>query len=140
MLFAIFREGAPARGYTNQILAILILSVILAFFPLLGFAFHFGRAKRSELARYRAIVEGHARSVERRWYSRPYPVHVSSEESSSLTDLNSIYECARTMRIVPYRRSHLVAIVLAALVPMLPVVSSIASLHEIVRKVLKELL
>jgi hypothetical protein len=139
-LYVIVREGVPVRTVPHQALAMVILSVMLAFFPLLGFAFHFGRAKRSGLRRYRAVLEGHARNVEREWYRRPYPAQVSSEESSSLTDLNSVYDCVRTMRIIPYRRRHLLVVALAAIGPMVPVLSLISPIHEILREVLKALL
>jgi hypothetical protein len=139
-LFAIIREGAPAKEATRTMVAVLVLGLVVAFFPLLGFAFHFARAKRSGLRRYRAVLEGHARNVERAWYRRPYPAHVTSEESSSLTDLNSIYECVRAMRIIPYRRKHLVAVALAAVVPMLPVVPFIVPIDEVLRGVFQALL
>jgi hypothetical protein len=139
-LFAIVREGVPASAVTKQMLAIAILSVGLAFFPLLGFTLHFARAKRSGLRRYRAVVEGHARNIERQWYRRPYPAHVASEESSSLTDLNSIYDVVRTMQIFPYRRAHLFVVALAAIGPMLPVLSLIAPSKEILRQVFQALL
>lgn len=139
-LFAIVREGASGHGVPPNILAVVVLSVALAFFPLLGLAFHFARAKRAGMRRYRAVLEGHARNVESAWYRRPYPAHVTSEESSSLTDLNSVFDCVRTMRIIPYRRRHLLVVALAALAPMLPVLSLITPIHDIVREVLKALL
>ncbi|MDF2697096.1 MAG: hypothetical protein K0S65_5479 [Labilithrix sp.] len=139
-LVVLAREEVSARSVVNRCLAIVIVSVMLAFFPLLVFVFHFGRAKRSGLRRYRAVLEGHARNVEREWYRRPYPAHVSSEESSSLTDLNSVYDCVRTMRIVPYRRRHVIVVALAALAPLLPALSLLAPLNEIFRDVLKALL
>jgi hypothetical protein len=81
-LFEVVREGVPAHAFTKQALAVLILSVMVAFFPLLGFTFHFARDKRSALRRYRAVVEGHARNVERSWYQLPPRVSSSSARQS----------------------------------------------------------
>lgn len=139
-LFAILREGAPATAFAKPALAIVVLSLLLAFAPLLAFVVHFMRAKRSGLRRYRAIVEGHAQTVEREWYRRPFPGRVTSEESSSLADLNTVYEAIRVMRLIPFRRRHVAVIVFAALVPMLPVLSLIAPIHDVLRQVFKALL
>jgi len=140
LLFAAVREDASAQTVANQALGVLFLSVVVAFFPLLAFAFRFGRFKRLGLRRYRAVVEGHARNVEREWHRRPYPGHVSSEESSSLADLNSVYEAVRSMRIVPLRKSDLVIVALAALAPMLPALSSSASIDKLLLQVLRAML
>jgi len=139
-LFAVVCDGVPAAAVTKPMLGILILSVLIAFFPLLGFAFHFAQAKRSGLRHYRAVVEGHASNVEREWFRRPFPAHVTSEESSSLTDLNSVYDVVRTMQIIPYRRAQVSIVLLAAIIPMLPVLSFIAPIDEILRGVFKALL
>ncbi|HVH48179.1 MAG TPA: hypothetical protein VM925_37860, partial [Labilithrix sp.] len=139
-LFTIIHEGVPATAVTKPLVATLILSVILAFFPVLAFAPEFKRAKRTGLRRYRVIVEGHARNVEREWARRPYPVRVSSEESSSLADLNSVYASVRTMQPIPYRRTHLLVVVLAALAPMIPVLWLIVPVEEVLRDLLKAVL
>lgn len=139
-LFQVVREGAPASAITTQMVVFPILSVILAFFPLLTFVFPFARAKRSALRRYRAVVEGHARNVEGAWFRRPFPAHVASEEASSLTDLTSIYDRARAMRVIPFRRSHVIVVLLAATLPMIPVVLALVPIERILREVFRALL
>ncbi len=139
-LFAILREGTSPAIIARQGLAILVLSVLLAFAPMLAFAYHFIRARRSGLRRYRALVEGHARNLERDWLRRPYPAQVTSEESSSLADLNTIYDTIRTMRPFPFRHRHVAIVALAALGPMLPLVTLVTPIDEVLRQVFKALL
>lgn len=137
---AVSRGAVTTQTVTNHAVAVVVLSTTIAFLPMTGFAFHFARAKRCGLRRYRIVLEGHARNIERAWSRRPYPALVSSEESSSLADLNAVYGCVRRMRVIPFRRRHLVVVALAAIFPMVPVFAMILPIDEIVREVLQALL
>ncbi len=140
MLFAIVHDRIPARGVEHQALAIVGLALVLAFFPLFAFAPNFAHAKRLGLRRHRTVLEGHARNIERKWFGRAYPADVSSEESSSLADASSVYDRVSSMRIIPYLPGHLLAVSMAALLPMLPLLSKVASIDAIVRRVFAALL
>jgi hypothetical protein len=139
-LFQVVHEGVAPKTFGKPAVAVVSLAVMFAFAPLFGFLIPFVRAKRVALFRYRTIVEGHARNVEHEWSRQSFPAHVTSEQSSSLTDLNSIYECARSMRVVPIRRAGVVAVALAAIVPMLPVLARITPIDQALRQVLQALL
>ncbi|MBN9165240.1 MAG: Flp pilus assembly complex ATPase component TadA, partial [Myxococcales bacterium] len=80
---------------------------------------------------------GFQSALEREWFRRPFPAHVTSEESSSLTDLNSVYDVVRTMQIIPYRRAQVSIVLLAAIIPMLPVLSFIAPIDEILQEMVR---
>ena len=104
--------------------AVVVLVLFLA--PLLPWQPVLAAAKRRAELEYGALVAEHGRLVRRRWIlDEPVgdePI-LSAPELGPVADTLSLWEAARKMRTIPIGRRSLLAILLPAALPMLPVLA-----------------
>jgi hypothetical protein len=92
---------------------------------------------------YGVLAARHSHSFERRWVEGEEGKDeniVGAPDFSSLIDLGSSYDVARSIRALPFRVSMLRSTLLAALLPMAPLLLIEAPLEELLLKVAKMLL
>ena len=135
-------RGVELTSLVPVIAGFLILSMLYGLGPQLLFAPALIRLRRQGRLAYGALAAKHARLFEDRWFA---PGQTTSEllgapEISSLTDLAASYQLVRTLRPLPFGQSTVVSVLLAALIPMLPVALLEAPLKVILVRLLKVLI
>lgn len=116
--------------YANPLLTLALIALILVFGPLLSFWGPLLRAKRRGELQFSALAAHHSRDFERRWFEsqdgqreaegRPEPPLLGATEFSSLADLGTAFDVTHRMRLFPWSRRPVVAVVTAALAPLVP--------------------
>ncbi|MFP2909576.1 hypothetical protein ACLESD_31930 [Pyxidicoccus sp. 3LFB2] len=95
------------------------VSAVIVYAPLALFTPQLVRAKRQGDALFTALAAWHSRRFERKWFGDADGKDVlGAPDFSSLADLGSSFATARRMRLFPFERRSLVAVVAAALAPL----------------------
>jgi len=142
VLNAIRYEGETLGSLKFAMIAYGVLAIIVLVVPLLVVTPVLIGVKRKALREYGGLVTRHNQAFDQKWIGDK---HVEGEkilgnpDPSSLTDLGTSFDVVRRMGIVPVDKPTLVALALAAALPMLPVVLLVTPASTIVHAVLKML-
>jgi hypothetical protein len=129
-------EGADLEQFRAVYLALLMLGLAVVTGPTLVFVPALIRVKTRSQYEYGALAGRCAQSCEQRWLGDRVAVDASILESSvvqSLADLAAIHEIVRTTRVFPLGRRELVILVVAGLLPAIPVLATTIPVREIFR-------
>jgi hypothetical protein len=135
-------QGTSLRSFAPLLIAIPVLAVVIAMGPFLFFTPLLLRLRRRALYLYGVLAAQHSILFEKRWFTRSAPRDelMGAPEISSLTDLATAYFVAESIHAVPFGRGALVTLILAAAVPMIPVVLLEIPLKEILSHIAKFLM
>jgi hypothetical protein len=133
---------ARAAKFLPPLIVFVLAAQAVAFAPLLAFTTNLNRARRDGVTEYSLVALQLTRAFNQRWVEHPPPGESILDRSdvSELTDLMSSYAGLEAMRIVLFNPRATLAVTLAALLPMLPVLSTEVPLHELLAKVMRALL
>jgi len=130
-------------SFTVPIALFVVALLVLYLGPLASFLRSLLRLKRLSLLEYGALVGQHGRLVRRRWIAQE-PVAESpllqAAELGPVIDTVSMYEVVAGIRPSPIGKRALLAVVLPALLPMIPVFAIQIPVKEMLLKLLKALL
>lgn len=127
----------------KDLLSFALLSLGVLFAPLLAFCHQLALAKRRGDHAFSAVAAWHSRHFEQRWFhdkEAPGQEPLGAPEFSSLVDLGSSFTVARKMLWFPVDRRAVLAIVGAAMAPMVPILVVDRRLFEVVMALGKGLL
>jgi len=135
----IFFLGAALPDFKVEIavLVIFLLGVVLG--PLLVFALQLAQAKRTGNREYGTLAERYVREFDAKWLRGGAPADealVGSGDIQSLADLGNSFEVVRTMRIAPITKEAILQLVVATLVPIVPLALTMMSLEDLLKRLL----
>jgi hypothetical protein len=135
--------GMPLLQFKAEIaiMVVFVLCVILC--PLLVFAPQLFKAKRIGRREYGKLAESYVRAFDLKWLRGGAPDRESfmgSTDIQSLADLSNSYQVVRTMRAVPITMDTVTRLAVATLLPMLPLLLTMMSLEELLKKLIGILL
>lgn len=134
-------EGAPLTAFANVAIALLAFILILFVGPLSVFTRHLRESKRRGAFEYGALAGDFGKQFERKWLNRAAGVAEGEpEDFSSIADLFQIVENAYEMKSIPLQLTSLKDLVVAALLPFVPVVLMVMPLKDVIRSVAKLLI
>jgi hypothetical protein len=119
-------------------LAVLIAgALVVAVGPLLPFAGQLYRARLDGALRYDELAASYTDAFGQRWMRRPPDDSLlGSGDIQSLADLGNAYEVVKKMQLIPFGLETVVPVVVAVLLPMLPLALSQVPLYEVLKKLL----
>lgn len=125
-----------------EFIAFVVLAAILACGPLLLFIGMLYRARHREIDRYNGLALDYVRAFHRKWVEdRSGPDELlGTADVQSLHDLDGAYESLEKARLFPFGPRTVVGLVIAAVVPMLPLVAATMPLDELLRQLVHVLL
>jgi hypothetical protein len=133
----ILHLGATLPEFKAEIAFVVAFAMLLVFGPLLVFVFRLAPAKRVGLREYGTLAERYVREFDAKWLRGGAPADeplVGSGDIQSLADLDSSFEIVRTMRAVPITRDALMTVVGATLAPIVPLLLTMMSLEDLLKK------
>lgn len=119
-----------------QMAAFVAVALLLFLSPLLVFARALGPARRQAMLEYGTLVGEHGRLVRRRWIegrALDDDALLTAPELGPVADTVSLYEAAKAMRVVPLGKSSAMPLVVAAALPILPVLAIEIPLRDILK-------
>jgi hypothetical protein len=133
----IFHVGASLLDFKPEVGLLLLFVLCLVFAPLLVFAPQLAEAKRRGGREYGTLAERYVREFDAKWLRGGAAGDerlVGSGDIQSLADLANSFDVVRTMRLIPATRDALLQLAAATLLPLLPLVLTLMSLEDLLRK------
>jgi hypothetical protein len=126
---------ASVMSFKSEIAALLALVFVLALGPLAFFVRPLWLARFQAVREYGRLAADHARLFHARWVERGEREGLlGSPDVSSLADMGTSYDVIRLMRPFPFSLYTILIIVLAVLVPMIPLALMEVPLVELLGK------
>lgn len=133
----IFYVGATLTDFKAEMGVVVLFLLVLVFAPFLMFASQLSVTKRTGLREYGTLAERYVREFDTKWLrggtTAGEPL-VGSADIQSLADLGNSFEIVKTMRLVPVTRDAVLSLVGAALAPLVPLLLTMMSLEELLKK------
>lgn len=135
----IFYAGAALSEFKPEIIGLAAVMVFAILGPLLVFSPQLAAAKRAGLREYGALAQRHAREFDDKWLRGGAPAEqplVGSPDISSLADLGGSFEALDHMRSTPITVQTVLQLAVATLLPVLPLMLTMFSLEELIKRLL----
>ena len=135
----IFYLGVGLPQFKIEIAVVVAFLLCLVFGPLLLFAPQLAEAKRTGIREYGTLAERYVRQFDVKWLRGGAPADeplVGSGDIQSLADLSNSFEVVRTMGIAPVTKQAIVQLVVATLVPVVPLALTMMPLEELLKKLI----
>jgi hypothetical protein len=135
----IFYEGRSLLSFKMTIVGFVGFFVVAILAPLLLFTPKLARAKREGLAEYGALASSYVMDFEQKWL----PAKVNDEQLlgsgdiQSLADLGNSFAVVREMRVIPFGTDDVVRLLVATVIPIVPLLLTIMPLEQLVTQIIK---
>ena len=129
---AVHFRGANLLDFRGQLIAFVVIVVVGLLLPLLVFAPKLVRVREEQVLSLSGSAHRGAGDLARKLRASRAG-EIPTDAVSGLTDFGVLYENARLMRPVPLETQHVLALVLAAVAPFLPLVLLVMPAREVVR-------
>jgi hypothetical protein len=135
----IFYQGRTLMSFNASIAGVAGFYVISILGPLTMFTFALSRAKRRGLREYGTLATMYGSGFMKKWIHEGGngETLLGSGDIQSLADLGGSYRAMDEMRPVPFGLNDAVRLVVAALLPVLPLLLTVMPLDEIVSRLFK---
>jgi hypothetical protein len=136
----IFFQGATLPDFKVELLVIVLFLLFVVLGPLLFFTPHLSAARRAGLREYGALAQRYVREFDDKWLRGGAPAGeslVGSADIQSLADLGNSFEIVRSMRMVPFTRDAVVQLAVITLLPVAPLLLTMVSLEELLKRLLQ---
>ena len=137
---AIFVDGRPVQEFKLVVGALVVGMVVLFAGPLFIFAPPLRRARIRGIFAYGELASAVGRRFEERWLGRHGEVSddaLSVQDFSATTDLYQVVANVSAMRVTPVNLWILIPLVVATLLPFVPIVLAILPLRELLALIAK---
>jgi hypothetical protein len=135
----IFFEGATLPEFLLEIVGVVGALVFVVLCPLMVFAGQLARTKRLGLRAYGVLAQRYVREFDAKWIRNDRDVAepiMGSADIQSLADLANSFEVIKTMRYTPFSKETVVQLAIVTLVPLTPLLLTMISLEELVKRLL----
>lgn len=139
----IFYEGATLLAFKPEIAAFVVFVLWVTLGPLCAFAGRLAQCKRKGLLEYGSLGSRYVREFDLKWLRAVPPTDepfVGSADIQSLADLANSFEVVKGMRLFPFDKGVLLQTAVISLLPVLPLMLTLISLEELLKRLLGILL
>jgi hypothetical protein len=136
----IFFQGATLVDFKAELVVTVAFLLLVVLGPLLLFAPHLSQARRVGLREYGSLAQRYVREFDDKWLRGGAPPDeplVGSADTQSLADLGNSFEIVRGMTAVPITRRTLVQLAVITLLPVAPLLLTMLSLEELLKRLLQ---
>lgn len=134
LLNRIVHLGASLPDFAIEIGAVVVFMLLLALGPLVVFAGQLAQVRRTGLDEYGVLAQRLADEFDTKWVRGGAPgdePFLGSPDISALADMGGSYEVIENMRSVPIAPEALIPLVVAILLPMLPLTLTMMPLEAL---------
>ena len=135
----VIHQGADLMEFRARVFSFVALAVIVLLLPLLAFVPKLARARYDTLLFLSGRGYQGAGELERRLRSRSGD-ELPDQKISGLADYGTVCESARLMRAAPLEWRHVLVILLAAVLPFLPLAFLVMPAQEVLKTLAKLLM
>jgi hypothetical protein len=132
-------RGEDLMAFRGEVAAFTVIAAMVLLLPLLVFAPQLMRAREKHLLFLSGSAHLGAGDLERKLRASRHG-ELPADAVSGLSDFSVLYDHARLMRPVPLEMQHILALVLSAVVPFLPLVFIVMPAREVMQTLLRLLI
>ncbi len=135
-------EGAVLTSFYVEVVAFTAVTVLVVVGPLLVFTLPLAAAKRAGLREYHRLSRRYVDEFDEKWLrgsAPPAEPLVGSADIQSLADLGNSFEKVRGMSIVPITWAAVIQLVTVVVLPIVPLLLTLISLEELLKRIVKVL-
>lgn len=136
----ILYEGEVLTSFYVEVVLFAAFSVFVIVAPLLLFMLPLAAAKRKGVREYAQLSRQYADEFSAKWIHGTPPAGetlIGNSDIQSLADLGNSYDKVRGMSIVPITRGAVAQLVVAALLPLVPLLLTLISFEELLKRIVK---
>jgi hypothetical protein len=136
----IFFQGARLPDFKLELVVVVAFPLLVVLGPLLLFTPHLSQARRVGLREYGTLAQRYVREFDDKWLRGGAPAGealVGSADIQSLADLGNSFELVRSTRLLPFTRDMVLQLAVVTLLPVTPLLLTMVSLEELVRRLLQ---
>jgi len=137
LAYEIVHRGSSLNSLKYHVLVFVVLAIVILHAPLLVFAGRLARCRFRGLLDFGTLIGQHDRAFDKKWIkpvcTNPESL-LGSPDVRSLADFAKVFEDVDRMQLIPFDKQALVVLVLAALIPMIPLLGTAIPLTEILAK------
>ena len=135
----IFFGGATLPQFVVEIVGGVGALIFLVLCPLMVFAGQLARARRKGLGEYGVFAQCYVREFDAKWLHggrNPDEAMLGSGDIQSLADLGNSFGMIKSMGVVPFSKQTAVQLGLVTLAPLAPLLLTMISLEELLKRLL----
>jgi hypothetical protein len=139
----IWHDGATLPHFKLEIVAILLIQVLLGYFPLIFFVPQLARARREGLRDYGIVATNYVSAFREKWITRATSEKeplLGTADIQSLADLSNSFNVAGEMNLLPFTNKSILRMAIILALPILPLLLTMIPLSEIIDRLLKMVL
>lgn len=139
----ILHQGARLQDFKVEIASALLFALVQALLPLFAFVPKLLLAQRKGLHDYGLLANRYVRDFDRKWIGGEAPADeelVGTGDIQSLADLEGSYAIVRQMQPLPFGRDVVVLLLVSAALPLLPLVTTVIPLEELLKRLLEAMI
>jgi hypothetical protein len=139
----ILYEGATLQSFKPEIAVIVVFILLLVLGPLCVFTPLLVKTKREGLLTYGALASRYVLEFDNKWRqggATQDEALLGSSDIQSLADLNNSIEVIRTMQVFPFGKQTVLQAAVVALLPLLPLLLTMISLEDLLKRLIAVLL
>jgi hypothetical protein len=130
-------------AFKLEIAVYLVFLMSLVLGPVSVFAPKLVQVKREGLLNYRPLASDYVREFDKKWLRGTADSEegfIGKSDIQSLADLNNSFEVIKSMQLFPFDKQTLIQLTLVALLPLLPLLLTIISVEDLVKRLIGILL
>jgi len=139
----IFFQGATLPEFKAELIVVPVFLLLIVLGPLLLFVPHLADARRIGLREYGTLAQRYVREFDGKWLRGGAPSEeplLGSADIQSLADLGNSFEIVRGLQLVPFTNQTVIQLAVMTLLPVAPLLLTMVSLEELLKRLLKILL
>ncbi len=138
----IFFQGKALLDFKVELAVLVAFLLVAVLGPLLLFVPHLSKARRVGLREYGTLAQRYVREFDDKWLRGAPPSEplVGSSDIQSLADLGNSFQIVRGMSLVPFTRTTVVQLAVVTLLPVAPLLLTMISLEELLKRLLQVVL
>jgi hypothetical protein len=136
----IFFQGATLLEFKVELVVIVVFLLLVVLGPLLLFMPHLAQARRVGLREYGTLAQRYVREFDDKWLRGGAPAGeplMGNADIQSLADLGNSFEIVQRMRVVPFTRDLVLQLAVITLAPVAPLLLTMVSLEELLKRLLQ---
>ena len=136
-------DKVPLQNFTAAIATYVIIAVLIIVLPLIVFSGRLLRTKRIGLHQYGTLATAYTGLFQKKWIEHDNPLNeplLGTGDIQSLADLGNSFAIIEKMKPLPIDLRTLLHLVVASLLPMVPLLLAVMPLKDLLKLVFKVLM
>jgi len=137
LAYEIVHRGSSLSELKYHVIVFVVLALVVIHAPLLAFSGRLARFRFRGLLDFGALIGRHDRAFDKKWINRPDASPESllgNPDVQSLANIATVFEHVDRMQLIPFDKKALAVLIVAALIPMIPLLGTAVPLTEILSK------